>query len=24
METNGLIEVEAIIKDPNEIYKDKK
>ena len=24
METNGLIEVEKIIKDPNEIYKDKK
>jgi len=24
METNGLIEVEAIIKHPNEIYKDKK
>ena len=24
METNGLIEVDAIIKDPKEIYKDKK
>ena len=24
METNGLIEVEAILKNPNEIYKDKK
>ena len=24
LETNGLIEVEKIIKDPNEIYKDKK
>jgi phosphoribosyl-AMP cyclohydrolase len=24
LETNGLIEVEAILKNPNEIYKDKK
>jgi phosphoribosyl-AMP cyclohydrolase len=24
METDNLIEVEAVIKDPNEIYKDKK